>query len=138
FSMTVDFGDGPHTSKGSQDVAIVKLKPTGELIWIRQFGNANTDLVERMVVDSSGNVIVAGTFQGSLDFGGGPVTGAGGDDYYLAKYASDGRFLWAKAIGGPNNEYNYHGLAVDPSGNIYYGTNVNAATINLGGGPITT
>jgi hypothetical protein len=91
-----------------------------------------------MAVDGSGNVIIAGTFQGSLDFGGGPVNSVGGQDFYLAKYASDGRFLWAKDIGGPNNEYNYHGLALDPSGNIYYGTNVNAATINLGGGPIST
>lgn len=138
FSGSVDFGDGMRTSRGGYDVAIVKLSPQGSLIWARQFGNALDDTVERLAVAPNGDVLIAGTFKTSLDFGGGPVNGPGGDDYYLAKYASDGRFLWAKAIGGPNNEYNYSGLAVDGSGNVYFGCGFNAATINVGGSPLTS
>lgn len=138
FSGAVDFGDGTRTSRGGFDVALVKQSPQGKLLWARQFGNAQDDTIERMAVAGNGDIVISGTFKNSIDFGGGLVNSAGGDDYYLAKYGSDGRFLFAKAIGGPNNEYNYDGLAVDGSGNIYFGCGFNAATINVGGGPLTS
>lgn len=142
FSDQTDFGDGPRKTRGNHDVALVKLTAAGEFVWLRQFGDTDADTVERVAVDSSGNVIVSGSFNGSVDFGGGVVTSRGRADFYVAKYASDGRFLWAKGLGTDQSELGYQGLAVDAAGSVYFtatwGGSAASSSIDLGGGPLTT
>lgn len=140
FSAVTDFGDGPRTPAGNHDVALVKLTAAGSLVWVRQFGNPNEETVLRLVTDLDGNAILLGSFTDSIDLGAGPLTSHGRDDFYLAKYAGDGRLLWAKAIGSTDIEHTNAGLAVDGSGNVYlagaYGMGVMNATLDLGGGPL--
>lgn len=91
------------------------------LDWAFSFGGTGNDVVNKMVVDGSGNIFVAGYFNGTVDFNPDNVTvnsftSVGSLDIFLAKYDSNGNYLWAIALGstGPDAAY---GLALDPSGN---------------------
>jgi hypothetical protein len=71
---------------------------------------------QALVVDANNNVIVAGQFAATVDFGGGGLTSAGGYDGFIAKYTTDGAHLWSKRMGGPSVD-TVTGLGVDSSGN---------------------
>ena len=142
FSAQTDFGDGPRDTRGDHDIALVKLTAQGDLVWVRQFGSTEADMSLAMATDDSGSVVVAGSFTGSIDLGSGPLTSHGQNDYYLAKYAGDGRLLWAQAVGSSDFDSYFASLAVDGSGQIYFtgsfGLGTRDATIDLGGGPLRT
>jgi hypothetical protein len=89
--------------------------------WSRGTGDASVDRVSAIATDAT-SVIVVGTFQGQLDFGGGPllpVSGPKGDNVFVVKFGLDGGVLWQKAFGSTGSQGAYgHGLAVDASGNL--------------------
>lgn len=105
-------------SSGSNDAFIEKMSPTGVRIWTKQFGNGNSDNAHSVVSDSNGNIYLAGTFTGSVNFGGGnlnsPVTNS---NFFLLKFDPDGTVLWRKAIPG----YSSHRpkLTVDNNDNLF-------------------
>ena len=68
-------------------------------------------------VDGSGNVLVTGTFEGTVDFGGGPLTSTGVSDIFLAKYDPNGNHIWSQRFGGTSSE-SVRAIAVDGSGNV--------------------
>ena len=64
----------------------------------------------------NGDVIVAGEFFGSVDFGGGALNTAGNSDIAVARFDASGNHLWSKRF-GDFNEQRVTGIAVDDSGN---------------------
>jgi hypothetical protein len=52
-----------------------------------------------VAVDGAGNVLLTGDFDGTVDFGGGPLTSAGSDDIFVAKLDAQGNHLWSKRFG---------------------------------------
>jgi len=60
---------------------------------------------------------VTGRFQGTLDFGSGPLTSKGGTEVFLASYSSSGVFRWSKASGSALDDAGRR-IAVDPPGNV--------------------
>lgn len=56
------------TSSGSFDIFMLKLKPSGEFVWVRQMGGPDIDVARSSVLDNSGNVYTAGWFRGTSDF----------------------------------------------------------------------
>jgi len=57
-------------------------------LWSKRFGEDNWDMGQSVSVDSSGNIYGTGHFSSSdIDFGGCPLSSAGGYDIYLIKYA---------------------------------------------------
>ncbi len=49
--------------------------------------------------DASGNYYVAGEFEGTVDFGAGPLTSAGGSDIFFLKLDPSGSVIWSKRFG---------------------------------------
>src|SRR4030095_16523283 len=71
-----------------------------------------------VAVDASGNVAVTGSFQNSIDFGGGPITASGtSPSIFVVKLSATGAHLWSKGMGGTGADYG-RGIAFDPSGNV--------------------
>jgi hypothetical protein len=136
YSPSVDFGGGALTNAGYQDAFVAKYASDGSYLWAKRLGGANTDIATAVAVDTNGNVVVAGYFQGTVDFGGGGLTSGGGSDIFVAKYASDGSYLWAKRFGGTSSDIP-KAVAVDGSGNVavagYF-----QGTVNFGGGTLTS
>src|SRR5207249_1056760 len=90
--------------------------------------------------DSSGNVLVAGNYAGTVDFGGGP-TFNGQPAIFVVKYSPAGSYVWSRVFGitNPYNPYasntSANGVSVDSAGNVLV-TGGFADTVNLGGGPL--
>jgi hypothetical protein len=135
FSSSVDFGGGALSSAGDKAVFIAKFSPDGAHRWSKGIGDGNM-CAQAVAVDVSGNVIVAGFFDGSVDFGGGPLTSAGGSDIFLAKLGTDGAHVWSKRFGDGSDQY-ANSVAVDASGNVIV-TGRFMGTVDFGGGPLTS
>jgi hypothetical protein len=123
--VAISFADSVHvggvqlTSRGDDDIALVKLTKAGDVQWVTQLGGDSYDLVNRLAVDASGGIYALGAFKGTTDFGGGPLKNAssGELDLVLARFDPAGRHLWSKSVGNVFNE-KPGGLAVDPAGGI--------------------
>jgi len=81
-------------------------------------------------------VVVAGTFEGTIDLGGGTLTSAGGRDLFVAKFSPTGQYLWSKRFGGTSSE-DVRGVAVDGAGDVLL-TGQFLGTINFGGPTLTS
>lgn len=130
FEDVVDFdpNTGIHnlTSLGQNDIFILKLDFNGNLIWVKQMGGNGYgfagDSGESILVDISGSVYVTGYFEDTVDFDPGPSThtfiSEGSTDVFIQKLDANGNFVWAKQIGGANNE-EPGTISMDVDGNIY-------------------
>ena len=101
------------------------------------------DMATSVAADASGNVYVAGEFNGTVDFDRGTgvfnLTSTGAPDAFLAKYNAAGSLLWAGQItdAGPINGYRL-GLTTDSGGNVYLtGQFTGTTDFDLGAGVTT-
>jgi len=96
--------------------------PTTPQISAAIFGGTVNDYGMSVAVDASGNIYIAGDFQGTADFDPGAgtynLTSAGSADAYVSKLNSSGDLVWAKTFGGAGFDYGTS-VAVDASGNIH-------------------
>ena len=103
--------------------------------WIGPWASAGQVRFEAMAVDGQGNIIIAGSFTGQLDFGGGLIRSNGGVDIFIAKYSSNGTHLWSKGIGGSQDDWG-KAVALDSSGGIIIIGWSGSGAVDFGGGPI--
>ena len=90
--------------------------------WVKNVGHNGNDQGLRCNVDMSGNLLFAGTFTDSIDFGdGNQLKGNGGTDAFLAKTNPSGTIIWARALTGPGKSHTVDGRSItsDSDGNIY-------------------
>ena len=97
---TMDFGGGPLTSLGMQDVFVAKLDSNGNHVWSHAFGGVTSYAVALQggSVDSAGGLIVPVLVYDSIDFGGGIV---GADDAWSLvafKIDAGGQPVWSKTV----------------------------------------
>lgn len=99
------------TNGGDEDAFLTRLAADGSYIWADTYGDASDQRITDVLIDSAGDVIVAGRFQGTIDFGGGAsVTASASQDVFIAKIDGDtGVGVWAIAYGDPVED------DVDPS-----------------------
>jgi outer membrane protein assembly factor BamB len=114
FFGQVDVAGQMLTSAGSSDVLLLKLSPSGEVLWGKRFGDASAQTVSGIALDGSGNILLAGAFKGTIDFGGGPLESAGADDIFVVKLNASGEHRFSRRFGGPNAQA-ATALAVDRS-----------------------
>jgi hypothetical protein len=136
FSGSIDFGDGPLTSAGGDDIFVAKLDASGNHVWSKRFGDANNQQGTGVAVDSAGDVVVIGTFSGSIDFGDGPLTSAGGDDIFVAKLDASGNHVWSKRFGDASNQAP-NGVAVDSADSVLV-TGYFFGSVDFGGDMFTS
>ena len=88
------------SSAGDYDGTVVKFDPNGNFVWARRMGGSDSDKTYGIASDNNGAIYVTGYFVGTADFS--PsfnLNGNGHTDIFLAKYATDGTFQWAKMAG---------------------------------------
>ncbi len=75
---------------GRKDAFVVRMSPSGDVVWIRQFGTPELDWPQGVGTTADGGVLLAGSTEGDL---GGP--NAGLRDAFVASFDADGsqRFI---------------------------------------------
>ncbi|MGK3989343.1 hypothetical protein WME99_40225 [Sorangium sp. So ce136] len=139
FQGTVDFGAGPLTSAGGQDVFLLKLDPSGALIWSKRFGTPHTEIGGAVTVDGNGDVLLAGGYDDGwtgeptgLDFGGCSLPGP--RNFYgmfVAKLDHGGNHIWSTGLendSGLPTHFTVQEMAADALGNVYIAYDVNEHT----------
>lgn len=134
FTGTLEFGEGLLVSAGGTDIFMAKFSGHGDLIWSKRFGDGNPDRVNGVAVDGADNIFITGDFQGSIDFGGGVLASAGGDDVYIAKFDDSGAHVWSSRHGDASNESGIDLICNKTGDVIVIGHFVN--NINFGGAPL--
>jgi len=126
FRRVIDFDPGPGEFRlspvGNIDAFVLKLDNNGNFVWAKRIGGSAIETGASVAVDHSGNAYVTGFFWGTIVFdsvvGVSNITSNGGYDAYVLKIDSDGEFIWAKNIGGKDEDYG-NCVAVDILGNVY-------------------
>ena len=132
---TVDFGGGPLTNSGSFEPFVAKFDSNGNHLWSKLFTGA-TALTPRVTVDPSGNVTIAGSFSGSVDFGGGLLAAGVGVDTFVASFDPTGSHRWSGRFGSAG-AVSASGVAVDISGNVVIVGNL-IGSVDFGGDVLTS
>jgi hypothetical protein len=139
FNDTAYLGGTPLISAGGGDIFVAKASgKDGAHIWSQRFGDSYSVIAEAdrgygVTIDEGNAIIVAGSFRGDVDLGGGPISSGEYDDAFLVKLGPDGGHVWSKNLGSQSLGV-ATGVAVDAQGNLavmltQYGPG------NVGGGP---
>lgn len=132
-AFTIGTGIDTLQSNGSEDMFLVKLDASGNVLWMRGAGGTSEDRGNTVCTDAAGNAIVTGIYTDTIVFGATTLTysGSGGySDIFIVKYDASGNVLWAKS-GGNQNYNNYPTISADTSGNIIMTGFYNAASITF-------
>ena len=76
------------TSVGDRDLYVAKCNSDGQYIWAQRAGGPLEDEARSLAVDSESNILVAGSFKQTADFGTFTVSTLGSNSAYLAKLAT--------------------------------------------------
>ena len=90
--------------------------------WAIGVGGTDDDSGQEILTDVAGNIYLAGRFQGTADFDPGPGTTSlqsnGLSDGFVAKYTAQGALVWAKSVGGVQDDF-VESIAVNDLGDVY-------------------
>ncbi|MBT7816697.1 MAG: hypothetical protein HN566_08170 [Polaribacter sp.] len=82
---------------GTYDFWIIKIAPTGSLIWEKSFGGSEIDEARAITTSSDGNFMVVGDTRSSdIDVS----ENKGAADVWIVKFSTEGSLIWEKTIGG--------------------------------------
>ena len=138
FRGAVDFGGGALVAGSSASGFLAKYSSSGAHVWSRRLSSGEViDEGTAVGVDGAGNVLVAGGFYGTVNFGGGALTSAGSEDIVLLKYNSSGGFVWSKRIGGAGDEMTMS-LSADRTTGEFVAAGYFVGAVNFGGGTLTS
>ncbi len=107
---------------------------TGACLWSQRFGDDAFQEGRSIVVDGNGDLIVAGSFQGTIDLGGGPLVSAGKSDIFLAKLSPGGGHVWSQRFGNAEDQ-TVSAATVDAEGNVTL-TGIIHGMVGFGGAPL--
>jgi hypothetical protein len=119
-------GVAGQTIKGEQDLILMRYDTTGKQVWARTLGAAGSAEGASIALDANGNVVVAGSVEGSL----GDTTELGGSDSLVSKFSADGVEQWTKRFGG-NKDDSATAVSVGADGTIYVAGQTNAPFGNV-------
>jgi hypothetical protein len=131
FGNDLDFDPGSGTTSidplGNPDLFLASYAEDQSLSWVINLGRIGLNDgmgAGGMVIDSEGNIIVAGYFSLTVDFDPSEdqstLSSQGGRDAFIAKYSEGGTLIWAKSIGALGFD-GITALAVDGNDDILLG-----------------
>jgi hypothetical protein len=114
FSVALETGSAKLVGAGDTDLFVLKLDPKGKTVWVASFGDASFQEGLGIGVSAKNEIVVAGGFGGSLDFGGTRLVGDEKDAFAVALDPS-GVAHRARRLGGRGDQ-ECIGLAIDATG----------------------
>ena len=110
-----------------------------QYLWADAFGSSTaTTSSAGVAVDGQGDVVIGGSFSGSVDFGKGTTRASGGPDGFVAEYSGvGGQAQWFVDIGGAGAITNVNAVAADSAGGVYVAGSFTSA-VSFPGGSLTS
>jgi hypothetical protein len=110
-------------SFGQYDIYVQKSDSNGDFVWAKKFGGNNHDRGYGITVDLSGNVLITGDFENTVDFDPGSgihnlISSIGTRDVFILKLRPNGDFVWAKQIKAVNDSKG-SSILTDDKGSVY-------------------
>jgi hypothetical protein len=110
------------TSQGSNDGFILQINSDGSFVSVGSIGGTEQDEISGIDIDPLGNILLTGSFEGTVDLDPGNsevlINSSGNLDVFVLKLGPSGLFIWAKAIGGNDNNSDFgNAIASDELGN---------------------
>jgi len=102
------------------DFFIIKYDPAGNLLWAKSVSGSDDEYAWGLTTDNAGNSYLTGFFESPiLTLGSLTLTKTGAEfDIFIVNYDSAGNTLWAKCMGGNDNDGG-RGISLHSSGNLY-------------------
>jgi len=130
FGAKIDFGGGAeYLPEGSNDCYLVTFDAQNQsALTSAVVGGTGYCEANAVAGGQGGNIVVAGSFSGDVDFVPGAIGGArtsmGSRDVFVARYTPAGAFSVFRQLGGAKDDF-ANAVSLDKSGNIYLtgGTN---------------
>ena len=126
FQGTADFDPSgvvlQETSKGEEDIFLIRLDPNGNYDWHWKGGSNQSDSGESIAVGPDNHLYITGSFENDMAFDPAPskivLSSDGEDDAFVARFTSYGVVLWARGWGGGGDDSGY-AVGVDSNGRVY-------------------
>ena len=145
FFESVDFDPSPasavlNLNNGTGFIA--KYNTNGQYQWALNFGAPNiSNSMFDLALDGGGNVYAVGYFQGTnIDFDPSaavaPMSSAGFYDAFVAKYTTNGQYVFSFRIGGVGADVT-RGVTIDNAGNFYIVGDFTGSNIDFDPSPST-
>jgi len=124
---------------GEADGYIARISPAGELLWASYLGGSDTDLIESMTLDASGDAWVTGwTCSSDFPTPAGPRGSLDGySDTFVTRISSSGTLAWTGFLSGDSGDTG-NGIAVDSTGNVWVAGSTGSTDFPTPGGFQTT
>ena len=110
-------------NNGASDLWIIKISPSGNLLWEKTFGGTSFDAGRSISNTSDNGFLISGSSR-SMD--GDLTTNQGQNDVWVIKIDSNGSLLWQKSLGGSNIDFAYDAIALDDNSFIVIGESSSA------------
>ena len=134
FGMTINGIN--YYSEGDKDGYIIKLDPSGNVIWVKSFGSSTPQAFNAIAINGN-NIYVAGSYSGTFNAGSVtvPTSNAGSTDAMVIAFDTAGTALWAATGGGADEDY-FYGVSAS-STNVYASGAVRGASASFGSTNLT-
>ncbi|MEO7328192.1 MAG: hypothetical protein ABI193_06420 [Minicystis sp.] len=140
---TLDFGGGAlahMNGVGVYDAFLAKFDSKGNHQWSKTFGDSDEQWVDAVAVDPAGNVLILGSFLGTMNLGGGNLVSMGGNEFggdvFIAKFSTTGTWLYNQRFGDGSHQMS-QSLTVDSTGAAILCGEFKGS-IDFGGGPLNS
>ncbi len=99
FSGSINLNGDIYTSKGENDIIIIKLNSYGEVLSAVSYGSTGYDAIQGMAIDKNGDILITGYYAGDIDFGGDIIKNTGDKDIFVLKLSNSLSYVWAQGFG---------------------------------------
>jgi hypothetical protein len=136
FDGSLDLGTGEtFKSAGGLDLFFLRISGSGAPVWSKALGTELSDTFFGYALSTDGSLTLAGSFQGALDVGAGPMTSPENEDFVIARWSPSGEHIWSRRYGSALQSGLLFGLASDGGGDVFL-TGSFSEQLDLGGGPL--
>ena len=111
---------------------VAKFDPSGNVLFARGDGGSifHSNYGNCIAADTNSNIVIVGTFTGTVHFGGSTLVNIGNPDIFTVKCDPAGNVLWAKqGDGGTYDNDLGNGITTDKQGNVYITGGCGANTV---------
>ena len=113
FTHSIILQDTVYASQGEQDLFLIKMESDGGILWTSHLGGTQSDEMNGLSIDSSGNPFALGSFRGTIIMKQDTLSSFDRQsDILFLKFDRMGRYLWCKRFFGTSEDLG-HAILTD-------------------------